>query len=313
MDPIKIKGLALKIYDTEMSEEERSDYWDKKMKDIYFAKPELFLHVISNTGIYSFINHYLPQDGLFLDGGCGSNYMAHLFDTASRKIIGLDFAMDNLIQGKKVYSKSLSVAGDLNDLPFADKSFDAILSISTAEHLETGPMKLFEETHRVLKSGGSFLFIIPTYHLEDMAYHLLEKIKKHPKEDLKTLFFTDRLKLYKAAQNMRIEERQGFFAYWFNRKTLKNMLREAGFAIEQSFSLGVFGGAVRSRLFGRFATTFLQKTFASLLNKPIGEKTGWVEKIFVKEDFYQNRFEFFVHELFGRFYRDSFAFVCRKN
>ena len=97
-----MRPFAFKVYDSDMSGEKRSDYWDKKMEEIYFTNPELLIQILSKTGACSFINQFLPEEGLVLDGGCGSNFLAKMFDTEKRKIVGLDFAMSNLLKGKDI-------------------------------------------------------------------------------------------------------------------------------------------------------------------------------------------------------------------
>ena len=45
-------------------------------------------------------------------------------------------------------------------LPFADASFDIVVSVWVLEHLET-PENVFAEVARVLKPGGHFVFLTP--------------------------------------------------------------------------------------------------------------------------------------------------------
>ncbi|MFA6250321.1 MAG: class I SAM-dependent methyltransferase [Candidatus Shapirobacteria bacterium] len=50
--------------------------------------------------------------------------------------------------------------GDLENIPYQDKTFEAVTSIFVLEHLKN-PKIVFKEIHRVLKKGGIFLFLTP--------------------------------------------------------------------------------------------------------------------------------------------------------
>lgn len=307
-----MKGYTFKIYDSEMENEERSDYWESKMENLYFTHPEVFAQVMSHTGICSFIKHYLPDQCLVLDGGCGSNYLSKIFDTEARKIVGVDFAVNSLVRGKEIYSEAYSIGGDLNCLPFLDDSFDAILSISTAEHIESGPRLLFEETQRVLKKGGLFLCFIPTYNIEDLLINRIKCLCQRNRKGLLKLPHAESYKLYKNINEIKIEDREGFFAYWFNRRSLKEMLNETGFTIDKSFELDVLGGVSRSRIIGKFVKRFVEKSFLKMLKKTPDQKYTWTERVLLKEDIYGNKLDFLIHKLIGSLYRYAFAFVCHK-
>lgn len=52
------------------------------------------------------------------------------------------------------------IVGDIHDLPFADKTLDAITCIAVLEHVKN-PFKAVSEMHRVLKPGGLCLIYVP--------------------------------------------------------------------------------------------------------------------------------------------------------
>jgi SAM-dependent methyltransferase len=103
------------------------------------------------------INSYVPAGSVLLDAGCGRGrtflYRRRL---PSVRVVGLDIsrhARDN----PNVDSQ---VRGNLEALPLADASFDAVLSTHVVEHL-AHPEAAFAEMARVLRPGGWLLLLTP--------------------------------------------------------------------------------------------------------------------------------------------------------
>jgi len=103
------------------------------------------------------INAYVPAGSVLLDAGCGRGrtflYRRRL---PSVRVVGLDIsphARDN----PNVDSQ---LRGNLEALPFADASLDAVLSTHVAEHLAR-PEAAFDEMARVLRPGGRLLLLTP--------------------------------------------------------------------------------------------------------------------------------------------------------
>lgn len=57
--------------------------------------------------------------------------------------------------------KAPSSRADVERLPLADASVDLVLSVNIIDRLPRGPELAFRECHRVLKSGGTFIFTDP--------------------------------------------------------------------------------------------------------------------------------------------------------
>jgi SAM-dependent methyltransferase len=86
--------------------------------------------------------------GVMLDLGCGNGYLQKEVDA---RFIGLDNDRDMLVKSVSVFPR---VLGDGNRLPFADYSFDSIISVDTMHLIESRDFK------RVLRPGGMVLFSI---------------------------------------------------------------------------------------------------------------------------------------------------------
>ncbi len=77
------------------------------------------------------------------------------------EITCLDYSEDMLSQSKKRFAENgiknvKTMQGDVGNMPFADETFDAVLSMN-GFHAFPDKEKAYEETCRVLKKGGVFL------------------------------------------------------------------------------------------------------------------------------------------------------------
>jgi len=85
-------------------------------------------------------------------------------------IICLDYSEDMLEQAKARFAKAgldgiKTLQGDVGNLPFADETFDIVLSMN-GFHAFPDKDKAFLETNRVLKKGG---FFISTFYIKDKS------------------------------------------------------------------------------------------------------------------------------------------------
>ncbi len=135
-----------------------------------------------DAGYYGFLRDYLcgicekylPDGGNILDAGCGECYyssgLKQHYSGKGKEIFvsGVDISKDALeYASKRKCGIPLAVAS-LFDLPFADESFDAVLNIFSPD--------ADDEFHRVLKTGGYLIKIIPLEnHLLGLKAAIYEK------------------------------------------------------------------------------------------------------------------------------------------
>lgn len=101
----------------------------------------------------------LPVGTRILDAGAGECAYMPLFKHC-------DYLSVDLAVGDVQWNyRNLSTIGALHRLPFADASFDAVLSTQTLEHLSL-PAESVREFFRVLKPGAPLLMTAPMAQLE---------------------------------------------------------------------------------------------------------------------------------------------------
>lgn len=111
-------------------------------------------------------NKYIAKNNKILDIGCGAGRTTiNLFKEGYSFITGLDVA-DNLLDYAKKYSQENNlninfVLGDATKLDFPDNTFDTV--IFSYNGMQCIPKKenrdkVLKEIHRVLKTGGIYIF-----------------------------------------------------------------------------------------------------------------------------------------------------------
>lgn len=96
----------------------------------------------------------LPDGSQVLDAGAGESRYAPMF--ARHRYVALDLAVGD---SRWNYSH-LDLLGDLECLPLAACSFDAVINVVTLEHVKR-PQLAISELARVLRPGGRLLLVVP--------------------------------------------------------------------------------------------------------------------------------------------------------
>ncbi len=111
----------------------------------------------------------IPAGAVVLDAGCGSGRVFRYELALGCRVVGVDIG-EELRDNPNVDER---LRGDLERLPFAAASFDAVLASHVMEHLPR-PEKALAEVTRVLKPGGRFLLLTPNrLHYVPLAAGLL--------------------------------------------------------------------------------------------------------------------------------------------
>lgn len=105
-----------------------------------------------HAACYSLATSFLGE-GPVLDLGCGSGHArGHL---APRRSVGVDLDHDSLASQDRP-----TLVADIRSIPLAGASFDSVLCVHAIEHV-ADPERVLEESVRVMRPGGTAVFITP--------------------------------------------------------------------------------------------------------------------------------------------------------
>lgn len=113
-----------------------------------------------------------PTSGsLFLDISCGQGRLVQLAVERNLRAVGLDFALEGMLWGASQSPESMWVAGDGEQIPFADGSFEYITHIGSLEHYNNFYAGA-SEIARLLSPTGRACILLPN------AFGLLGNIRR---------------------------------------------------------------------------------------------------------------------------------------
>ena len=140
------------IYDDVLT---RSKWWSRLYMDVFWGG-------IDDNKIAAKTLSYIPDDfsGKLLDVPVGTGvFTARKYSLMKQAdITCLDYSEDMLLQARTRFEQegignTQTVQGDVGALPFADESFDTVLSMNGI-HVFPDKERAWSEMHRVLKKGG---------------------------------------------------------------------------------------------------------------------------------------------------------------
>ncbi|HMF73652.1 MAG TPA: methyltransferase domain-containing protein [Flavitalea sp.] len=124
--------------------------------------------------------------GLCADFGCGPGQTTKfLYDNGVKDITGIDLSPAMTAAARRLFPEIKFETGDLLKIVYSSGSIGSAVAFYAIVHFTSDQIRnCFREIHRVLKTGGDFLF---SFHVGDETVHF---DKAHDKEiDIDLLFF----------------------------------------------------------------------------------------------------------------------------
>jgi SAM-dependent methyltransferase len=119
-----------------------------------------------------------------LDMASGPGYVAAAAVRRGANVIGIDFSAAMVAEARRRYPAVEFMEGDAEEIPFPDRSFDAVAMNFGLLHLGR-PDKAIAEAHRVLHSGGKLAFTVWAKPEEALGFGMvLRAIQRHGISDV---------------------------------------------------------------------------------------------------------------------------------
>jgi ubiquinone/menaquinone biosynthesis C-methylase UbiE len=113
---------------------------------------------------YTYFNS-IPEGGTIVDLGCGSGQdvlnMSRMFDTNKFEFIGIDHDPEMIAAGQSAIQDESNVKflmSNVLEVPLSEAAVDGIRMERLVQHIAE-PLKLFKETHRLLKDDGLVVIV----------------------------------------------------------------------------------------------------------------------------------------------------------
>ena len=128
----------------------------------YRSTPEEYLIYLFHMASYRFAERYTAGREV-LDYGCGSGYGCAEITAGAARVLGVDVSGEAVERARAEFGGpglEFAPIEAERPLPFADASFDTVLSFQVIEHVRD-PALYLDEARRVLRPGGHLVLATP--------------------------------------------------------------------------------------------------------------------------------------------------------
>jgi SAM-dependent methyltransferase len=102
-----------------------------------------------------------PGDRLLDVAGGSGSYASAIVRVLPVEVVGVDISESMIRQRSEDPLLEHNVVGDMEALPFADESFDAVMFVAALHHVPE-PLRALQEANRVLRPGGRLFALEPS-------------------------------------------------------------------------------------------------------------------------------------------------------
>lgn len=135
---------------------------ERMILEHYRSSPEDYVIYLLHIATYDFAERYTAGKRV-LDYGCGSGYGAARIARNAAQVDAVDVAQDAIDYARSQHQSDnlrFQRIDPVRPLPFADASFDTVLSFQVFEHVQDTEGYL-SEIRRVLAPGGTLVLVTP--------------------------------------------------------------------------------------------------------------------------------------------------------
>ncbi|WP_087974498.1 class I SAM-dependent methyltransferase [Oceanobacillus rekensis] len=136
------------IVEAETEWDNRATFWNQKSRSMWDNG--------SRKDIVPLLSNYLKPGSTVLDIGCGDGYGSFKLYREGYHVTGVDLSKEMIQLAKSRLKKGENISfqqGNVNEIPFEDNYFDAIMAINVLEWVED-PLHALKELKRVVKPNG---------------------------------------------------------------------------------------------------------------------------------------------------------------
>lgn len=109
-----------------------------------------------------YADRYLAREGWLADAGCGTGQASARIEPAARRLLGLDFSLQALLEARRTSSYRALVQCDIRRLPFRDGSLSGAWNLGVMEHFPRPEGEaILGELARAVRPGGTLLLFWP--------------------------------------------------------------------------------------------------------------------------------------------------------
>lgn len=136
------------------------NFWDDNWESVGIERECLL--VAKESFITRVTREYIsPEDGVILEGGCGSGVQVASLYNEGYRVIGVDFATKTVLDLNKCVPELDIRLDDVRDLSFEDEYFIAYWSLGVIEHFWDGYEAIAKEMWRVIAKNGYLFLAFP--------------------------------------------------------------------------------------------------------------------------------------------------------
>ncbi len=158
---------------------------------------------ILSRAVRSYADEHFPENGVFVEAGCGSAESSVRLGGGRRTLVALDISRVALGAARRVPVFRGLVQGDLFRLPFRTGSVSGVWNLGVLEHFPEDQGKaLLAEIARALRPGGvALLFWPPEFGASRLVLAPIEAIRSRPGRPFR--FFPDEVNRLRSLAHAR--------------------------------------------------------------------------------------------------------------